>query len=98
MRNLILFDCHLLVIISYLLYSLFLGLTHQGYLSMFLNICSAMIGFVRSWFFRAYNSTSFILLPFLDQAIDFAAVATFLLEALPPIQASNRESKESMLG
>ncbi|XP_058212295.1 E3 ubiquitin-protein ligase UPL6 isoform X2 [Rhododendron vialii] len=32
-----------------------------------------------------------------DTAIDFAAVATFLLEALPPIQASNRESKENFL-
>lgn len=40
----------------------------------------------------------FFSLFFLHQAIDFAAVATFLLEALPPMQASNRESKESMLG
>ncbi|KAG5555349.1 hypothetical protein RHGRI_012776 [Rhododendron griersonianum] len=32
-----------------------------------------------------------------DTAIDFAAVATFLLKALPPIQASNRESKENFL-
>ncbi|THG14289.1 hypothetical protein TEA_021874 [Camellia sinensis var. sinensis] len=29
-----------------------------------------------------------------DMAIDFAAVATFLLEALPPMQSSNKESKE----
>ncbi|KAL6978059.1 E3 ubiquitin-protein ligase upl6, partial [Sarracenia purpurea var. burkii] len=28
-----------------------------------------------------------------DMAIDFAAVATFLLEALPPMQSSNQESK-----
>ncbi|XP_028115775.1 E3 ubiquitin-protein ligase UPL6-like isoform X3 [Camellia sinensis] len=29
-----------------------------------------------------------------DMAIDFAAVATFLLEALPPMQSSKKESKE----
>ncbi|KAI7980720.1 E3 ubiquitin-protein ligase UPL6 [Camellia lanceoleosa] len=29
-----------------------------------------------------------------DMAIDFVAVATFLLEALPPMQSSNKESKE----
>ncbi|KAI8028015.1 E3 ubiquitin-protein ligase UPL6 [Camellia lanceoleosa] len=29
-----------------------------------------------------------------DMAIDFAAIATFLLEALPPMQSSNKESEE----
>ncbi|KAI8026946.1 E3 ubiquitin-protein ligase UPL6 [Camellia lanceoleosa] len=29
-----------------------------------------------------------------DMAIDFVAVATFLLEALPPMQSSNKESNE----
>lgn len=32
-----------------------------------------------------------------DTAIDFAAVATYLLEALPPIQSSKRGSKENFL-
>ncbi|CAL5436937.1 unnamed protein product [Camellia sinensis] len=31
-----------------------------------------------------------------DMAIDFVAVVTFLLEALPPMQSSNKESKEGM--
>lgn len=33
---------------------------------------------------------------YLNQAIDIAAVMTFLLQALPPMKSSNRESKESM--
>lgn len=32
-----------------------------------------------------------------DMAVDFAAVATFLLEALPPVQSSNNERKESLI-
>ncbi|XAR49722.1 Ubiquitin--protein ligase [Bertholletia excelsa] len=32
-----------------------------------------------------------------DMAIDFAAVATFLLQALPPMQPSNRERKENSM-
>ncbi|PSR92481.1 E3 ubiquitin-protein like [Actinidia chinensis var. chinensis] len=32
-----------------------------------------------------------------DMAIDFAAVATFLLDALPPMQSSNKERKENFI-
>ncbi|KAI8561897.1 hypothetical protein RHMOL_Rhmol04G0377700 [Rhododendron molle] len=43
------------------------------------------------------SSLESVLALLISHAIDFAAVATFLLEALPPIQASNRESKENFL-
>lgn len=41
------------------------------------------------------NVTLFFFIYF-DQAIDIALVATFLLETLPPVKSSERESRQSM--
>ena len=42
------------------------------------------------------DSENFFFLMYFNQAIDIAAVTTFLLEALPPIKSSSPEIRQSM--